>query len=132
MADRNFPFSPRTTTKLELGDLVAVPRDDGRWGCLQVTDLTRSGTGSRTSLVVGVLPWVGESPPRSQDIHGLTITEQGLTSVEVFTKGGLEVVGTSAVVPHGLSSNFNDFGVGTTHNVWGWRTAVKKVTAFRA
>ena len=129
MATRSLPFSPRTTSKLEVGDLVAVPRDDGRWGCLQVTDLKRRGTGSRTSLVVGVLPWVGESPPTSKDVAGLRVTAQGLTGIEIFTEGGLEVVATSPVAPHAFPSNFRDFEVGTKHNVWGWKAAIARVTA---
>lgn len=130
MASRDFPFSPRTTSKLELGDLVAVPGDDGRWRCLQVTDLMRSGPGSRSSLVVGPLPWVGDHPPRRDDVQGFAVTQQGLTTIELFTEGGLRVVDTTPVVRNRLASNFRHFKTGTVHNVWGWRTAVRKATDY--
>jgi len=126
---RNFPFSPRSTRELEVGDLIAVPREDGRWGCLQVTDLKRSGSGSRTTLVVGILPWVGEHPPTSGAVSRLSVVEQALTRIEIFTEGRLEVVATSSLVPHGLPSNYRDFGVGTTHNVLGWKAAIARVSA---
>ena len=124
---RSFPFSPRSTRGLALGDLISVRREDGRWGCLQVTDLESSGPGSQKSLVVGVLPWAGSEPPTPEAVRGLATVEQGLTRIEIFTEGGAEVVANAAVVPHGLPSNFRDFAVGTTHKVWGWRTAIRRV-----
>lgn len=129
MVMRTFPFSPRSATGLEVGDLIAVPREDGRWGCLQVTDLTRRGTGSRTTLVVGVLPWVGEQPPTSQEVSGVSVTEQALTGIEIFTQGGLEVVDTTSVAPHRLPSPYREYAVGTTHHVWGWRTTIRRAAA---
>ncbi|HEX7738360.1 MAG TPA: hypothetical protein VF426_01790 [Marmoricola sp.] len=94
-----------------------------------MTDLKRTGTGSRTSLMVGVLPWVGEAPPTMEVVRDLKITEQGLTGVEIFTRGGLDVVGAAPVVDHGLPSNFSEHGIGVTVHVWGWRTAIEKVNA---
>ena len=128
---RTFPFSPRSATSLEVGDLIAVPREDGRWGCLQVTDLKRHGTGARTTLVVGVLPWVGEQPPTHREVSGLSVTEQALTGIEIFTQGGVEVVATSSVAPQGFPSPYREHAVGTTQHVWGWRTALRRTAAIK-
>jgi hypothetical protein len=132
MVMRVFPFSPLSSRGLEVGDLIAVPREDGRWGCLQITDLKQSGIGSRTTLVVGVLPWVGECPPTRGEVARLRVADQGLTGIEIFTEGGLEVVATSSVVPHDLPSNYRDLEVGTKHKVWGWKTAIGRVNAIDA
>lgn len=129
MAGRSFPFSPRSTQLLEPGDLIAVPCEPSGWACLQVIDVRRTGPGARTSFVAGVLPWRGDVPPTRQAVSGLAAREQGLVPVEVFTEGGLNVVDEGDVVARGLRSNFRDFGVGTHHRVWGWRTAIRRAQA---
>jgi hypothetical protein len=126
------PISPRTTKQLECGDLIAVPGDPTGWACLQVVDLERGGPGSIKNFVAGVLPWRGAEPPTALAVAGLAAVEQGLTRTELFTEGGLQVTGNAPVLDVGLSSNFRDFGVGTVHDVWGWRAAVRKAQAAAA
>jgi hypothetical protein len=79
--------------------------------------------------VAGVLPWRGQSPPTREAVTGLAATEQGLVPVEVFTKGGLQVVDQSEVISTDLPSNFRDFQVGTVDKVWGWQTAIRRALA---
>ena len=129
MSDRTFPFSPRNTASLEVGDLIAVPGGASDWGCLQVVDVRRVGPGSRTTFVAGVLPWRGQSAPMRDDVAGLAAIEHGLVPVELFTKGGVEVVDHSELASSDLPSNFRDVEVGTIHKVWGWRTAIQKALA---
>ena len=92
-------------------------------------ELARRGRGSKTSFIAGVLPWRGDEPPTRQSVSGLTAIEQGLVPIELFTDGGLQVVDAGIVVSSGLPSNFKDFAVGTTHKVWGWRTAIRRAQA---
>ena len=129
MPNRTFPFSPRSAASLEPGDLIAVPGEASEWGCLQVVDVRRDGPGARTTFVAGVLPWRGQSPPTREDVTGLTATQHGLVPVELFTKGGLQVVDQSEVISTDLPSNFRDTQVGTVHKVWGWQTAIRKALA---
>lgn len=129
MAGRSFPISPRTTQSLKVGDLIAVPCEPSGWACLQVIELKRTGTAATSTFVAGIVPWRGYEPPTRHTVSGLAATEQGLVHVDIFTKGGLRVVDEAEVVPTGLPSNFRDFGVGTSHNVWGWRTAIRKAQA---
>jgi hypothetical protein len=60
------------------------------------------------------------------DVAGLAAIEHALVPVELFTKGGLQVVDHSELAASDLPSNFGDMGVGTIHKVWGWRTAIQK------
>jgi hypothetical protein len=129
VASRSFPFAPRSTQSLEPGDLIAVPCEPSGWACLQVIDVRRSGPGARTTFVAGVLPWRGDGPPTRQAVSRLGASEMGLVPIEVFTDGGLQVVDQGDVVATDLPSNFRDLGVGTQHNVWGWRTAIRKAQA---
>ncbi len=129
MTDRTFPFSPRSTVALEVGDLIAVPCQPSGWACLQVVDLGRSGAGARTTFVAGVLPWRGQAPPTRDDVAGIGAIEHGLVPVDVFTQGGLQVVDHSEAVVTSLPSNFRDMQVGTSHKVWGWKTAIRRAQA---
>ena len=129
MTNRSFPFSPRSTVPLELGDLIAVRCEPSGWACLQVVDLRRSGAGARMTFVAGVLPWRGEAPPTRDAVAGVDAVEHGLVRVDVFTHGGLQVVDRAEIVATGLPSNFRDMQVGTIHKVWGWKTAIRRAQA---
>jgi hypothetical protein len=132
MAQRSFPLLPRSAKDLEIGDLIAVPCEVDAWACLQVVALKRSGRGSRTSFIAGVLPWCGDESPTPQNVLGLAAINVGMVPVELFTDGGLRVVANATVVPTQLSSSFRDFEVGAVHRVWGWKTAIRKAQAAAA
>ena len=129
MTERQFPLSPKSARDLRIGDFWAVPLSDGTFGCLQVTDLLKSGSGSLKTLVAGVIDWQGRLPPAAYDLAGRRVLAQGLTRIEVFTEVGSQILGnTSATSPSpGLASNFRDFHVGAVHNVWGGRALPKLV-----
>ena len=126
---RVFPFTPETTASLQPGDLIAVPLETSGYACLQVIDVRRSGPGSRSTFVAGVMPWRGDEPPSREAVSGLIAREQALVPIEIFSAGQLEVVDEGAVVPSGLPSDFEHFGAGTRHRVWGWRTAIERARA---
>ena len=99
--------------------MVPVEKPDGTWGALQVIDLKRTGTGARTSLIIGVMPWTGAAPPSAEDVADLAVTSQGLTGVDLF-------VANTPPRPTDLGNVFRDHHVGATTSVWGWRTAMRK------
>lgn len=119
MSDRNFPFVPASATDLAIGDLIGVPTHDGRWGCLQVTDLE---PGKRTILWAGVLDWSGTEAPNSESTDGCPILDNKMTRVELFTQGGLQVFDNRVVIEHGQRSNRGAGDVGTVHAVSGWKS----------
>lgn len=112
---------------MALGDLIGVPLKDGGWGVLQVSAFRASASGSRirSTFSAGVLPWRGEGAPTRDAISGLQFLEHGLTPIKIFTEGRLEVVDT-APLAGGVQSNLNDYSIGTTHSVWGWKTAIRR------
>lgn len=124
VASRTFPFAPRSAARLSVGDLLAVPNEDGTWAVLQVSAL-RTGPGSRSAFGVGVLPWRGASPPTAAAIEGMEFLEHALTRIEIFSDGGVEVVGTAPLAA-GVQSNLLEISVGTVHEVWGWATALER------
>jgi hypothetical protein len=121
--ERTFPFTPRSTRELRIGDIIAVPVGEA-WGCLQVADLAESGPGSRSVFIAAVVAYDGLRSPTVETVLGRPILEQAMTRVEMFTEGGLKVVGNCAVTSNPHSSNFRDHGVGVVHYVWGWKAAI--------
>jgi hypothetical protein len=104
MCSREFPFSPRSATKLEVGDVLALPCEDGTWAVLQVSALRRTGPGARTTFGVGVLLWRGHERPTAADVAGLEFVAHGLTRIEIFSAGGAEVV-TNTTLASGVQPN---------------------------
>lgn len=134
---RSFPFVPRSAVQLEIGDFWTVTLSDGDLGVLQVRDLQRSGPGSRSLLVAGVVDWRGRRAPGAVDLDGCRVLAQGLTGIRAFTEDGAQIIGnaTGTVPVAGLTSSFRDHGVGTVTAVWGWkalaRVVEKKLAASR-
>ncbi|WP_130413730.1 hypothetical protein [Xylanimonas ulmi] len=124
--ERVFPFSPRSSRSLRVGDLIGVPLEDGSWACLQVTVLLPSGPGSASSFVVTPLPWRGQSPPVEATVAGVVPTEHGLTHIDLFRKAGLAVTGWAPVEGDSAPRYDQDAPVGTRHLVWGYRTAIQR------
>lgn len=87
MADRTFPFRPKSNASLEAGDFFGVPLPNARWACGLVLGPM---PGTRVAFVGGVLDWSGTSAPTCADVekagvvckvtehHVKTITGYGL------------------------------------------------------
>lgn len=114
---------------LEAGDIIAVPCEPVGWACLVAVEVRRRGPGARTTFVAGVVNWHGEQAPREADIAGLPVIAQGLTRAELFTEGGLAVVGNVGPVPTTFDSNYRDHQIGAVHDVWGWKAAIRHAQA---
>jgi len=126
-SERAFPFVPKSSRDLQLGDFWAVSLNDGRFGCAVVTDLKSSGVASRKNLIVGLVDWIGPVPPTKAEAAG-EIFAQGLTRIEAITATGSSILG-NVPLPKGFvfAPNFRDYSVGTVHSVWGWKTLPRKI-----
>ena len=82
---RTFPFAPKSSRDLRIGDYWVVMLANGTLACLQVTDLKATGVGALKTLVAGVLDWRGSSLPEPASIRGARVLTQGLTRIEAFT-----------------------------------------------
>jgi hypothetical protein len=126
-SERTFPFIPKSSRDLQLGDFWAVRLSDGRFGCAIVTDLKPSGVASRKSLVAGLVDWVGVSPPTHDAATG-EIFAQGLTGIEAISATGSKILG-NVPLPKDFvfAPNFRGPSVGSLHHVWGWKTLPRSI-----
>lgn len=120
--ERRFPFTPRSATQLRIGDLIGVQASSGRWGCLQVVDLEPR---ARVNLWAGVLDWAGGEPPTEASTAGSRTLDAPLTGIELFTQGRLQVHATGLVAVGSPPSNRTVQGVGTVHQVSGWKARIQ-------
>lgn len=128
MAERSFPFTPKSSRDLRIGDYWVTSLDDGTLACFQVTDLKAAGAGALKTLVVGVIDWRGTAPPAPADLRSRRVLVQGLTRIEAFADGrNSQILGncTDTVGADELPSNYRAGGVGSVHHVWGWRILPK-------
>src|SRR6476660_9537596 len=67
-----YPFLPRSTKAMLLGQFWAIPLSDGRFACGRVVELRVRDDGTRDSrgFLAGLLDWVGSSNPTSDSIAG--------------------------------------------------------------
>jgi hypothetical protein len=129
-------MAPARTAELEVGDFWAVQLPDGRFGCLQITGVRRSGPSSRTTFYAAVVDWAGQQPPAVDDIRDRELLVQGLTRLEVFTKGGAKIIGNATLAGPPLRGDnlFEGSSSGVSH-VWGWKAlagAVERALAARS
>lgn len=92
-----------------------------------MTDLKRQRVGASKCPVVGVLDWHSSEEPTAASVRGSSVLDQGLTRIQLFIDGGYQVVGSCAVGHNPWPSNFGRSAVGTTHKIWGWQAAARKV-----
>ncbi len=122
MPTRSFPFSPRSATELQVGDLIPVQAPTGEWTCLQVLELRPR---ARTSFIVGSLPWRGHERPAPEAIDDLIPFERALARIEIFTEGGLQVIGN--VIPNDIGQErwHDPLYIGKSQIVRGWKATIR-------
>ena len=86
----DYPFVPKSTAYLQVGDIWAIPLADGRYGCGYVVDLYPN---RRKSFVAGLTNWVGPAPPKPEGLRGCRVIEHADAHLKTITEHGPEVVG---------------------------------------
>ena len=121
MPPRTFPFIPKSTADLQLGDLIAVPGKTGTWGVLQVSGLTGA-----SDFEVALLGWGGANQPSAADVSGMEADGHALTSMELFIAPGLQVVDSAPLAERWHPDGEGWEWGGGPGAVWDWRTAIRK------
>jgi hypothetical protein len=124
VAEPTYPLVPRSNRQLRPGQYWAIPLSDGRFAAGRVMAVPAFGPRDRTGVVVGLMDWVGDRPPTSEDLAGRPVLVQAKARFEAITMTGgsvlglrpLEADGLVAMDAHGLHV------VGPVHKVWGGRT----------
>ena len=120
-APPDYPFTPKSNRYLRPGQFWAIPLSDGRFACGRVMAVPAFGPTDRTGVVVGLMDWVGEKPPTSDDLAGRSVLVQAKTSFEAISRTGGEILGLRPLELDGLVAvDPMDMRVGAKHTVWGW------------
>jgi len=89
-----YPFKPKSTANLRPGDFWALPLAGGDYGCGRVIALKpKTGAGSRSMLLAGLMNWIGISLPTSRDLAGCRTVAQGQIHLRCIWETGGEVLG---------------------------------------
>jgi hypothetical protein len=115
-----YPFVPRSNRYLVAGQYWAIPLSNGRLACGRVMAVPAFGSQDRVGVVVGLMDWTGERPPRSDQLAGHAVLEQGKSRFEAVTSTGGHVLGLRPLALDALVPNeFDGEYVGAVHVVWG-------------
>ncbi len=90
----SYPFKPKSSANLRPGDFWALPLAGGKYGCGRVIALKpKTGTGSRSMLLAGLMNWVGSSLPTKEELAGCTTLAQGQIHLRSILETGGEILG---------------------------------------
>src|SRR3982751_271647 len=93
MAEAEYPFKPKSTAKLRVGDFWPVPLKDRSYACGLVLQKAPTGTPSaRVSFCGGLLDWKGRTIPAARDLSNRVVLAQGYMHLLAITNYG-EVIG---------------------------------------
>lgn len=86
----HYPFIPKSTAHLQVGDFWAIPLSDGRYGCGYVVALCPN---RRKMFVAGLTNWVGPSKPTPPDLLNCRVIEHAKAHIKAITEHGPEILG---------------------------------------
>jgi hypothetical protein len=93
MIKRKFPFIPKSSVMLELGDFWSIPLDCGLYACGRVIGRwPKEYKGSRTGFLAGLLDWSSKKPPTKKSIAGAPTIEQGGAHIKSILLTGGEIL----------------------------------------
>jgi len=92
--EREFPFVPKSTKGLRLGDFWAISLDDGQFACGRVLAFDhRKGKQDLRGFLAGLLHWVSDSPPTFDSIAGAQTVIQGVAHLRTILATGGTILG---------------------------------------
>lgn len=104
MKSRSFPFVPKSSKNLELGDFWSIPLDDGCFGCGRVVGHWPSDwKGSFRGFFAGLLDWVSSSPPTAVAIAGAPALIQGGAHIKTIIATGGVILGNRPLESDGIT-----------------------------
>jgi len=86
-----YPFQPKSTSYLRPGQFWAVPLASGKYACGRVLQINGSDIPSKNrAFFGGLLDWIGNQPPTSEDIAGRPLIAFGHMHIKaILTTGGV-------------------------------------------
>ncbi|MDQ8734217.1 Imm26 family immunity protein [Paenibacillus sp. LHD-38] len=86
-----YPFKPKTNKFLTPGQFWAIPLQNEKFACGRVIQVTKSYMASPTkTFLAGLMDWVGDAPPKSEDIAEKKTLIQGVAHIKAIHETGLQ------------------------------------------
>lgn len=83
----NYPFRPKSNRYLLPGQFWAIPLQSGKFACGRVIQIMPNST---KCFLSGLMDWVGENPPTSEDLEGCKTVRQGDVHMVTIHETGLD------------------------------------------
>jgi hypothetical protein len=98
-----YPFRPKSTASLRVGQFWAVPFASGSFGCGRVLQLNGAQLPSKSRAFFGGLHnWRGSEPPTAEAIAGSRLLAFGVMHIRAIAQTGGDVLGERALESDGL------------------------------
>ncbi|QFY72633.1 hypothetical protein C1N89_09040 [Priestia aryabhattai] len=83
----SYPFYPKSNRYLMPGQFWPIPLSDGRFACGRVLETSPEYT---KNFIAGLMDWVGDEPPTSEDLKGRIILKQGDGHIKMIQETALD------------------------------------------
>jgi hypothetical protein len=97
-----YPFRPKSTASLRVGQFWAVPFGSGSFGCGRVLQLNGAQLPSKSAFFGGLHKWSDNSPPTAESIAGSELLAFGVMHIRAIAQTGGEILGERPLEPDGL------------------------------
>ncbi|WP_177177281.1 Imm26 family immunity protein [Bacillus sp. MUM 116] len=108
-----YPFKPKSNRFLIPGQFWAIPLNSGKFACGRVIQIMPKGElGSTKCFLAGLMNWVGDKPPTSEDLAVCSTIKQGDVHIVTIHETGLDgmIQGFRPLEIDGIEPNiFSDF-----------------------
>jgi hypothetical protein len=113
MKERSYPFVPKLSTGLLVGEFWAVPLADGSFACGRVLQSAPQYPGaSRVLFLAALLDWHSQSEPTQDSIAGAGVLAQGKAHVKAVRESGGAILGRRELTADGLEPQYFRSGLG--------------------
>lgn len=121
MTQTDYPFTPKSTKRLERGQYWSLPLSDGTYGagCVIGQQLTH-GKSSTRGFLAGVIAWHGSEPPTAETLFGREVFKYAFAHIKAITESGGQVQGKAKLKFRDLPESAECLSIST----WGYNVPV--------
>lgn len=95
MSEKKYPYVPKSTTKMCVGDYWPIRLKNGKYACGIVVSILVNENGKRNtrSFLAGLLDWTGSVPPSAKLLSGAKLVRVGFVHIKTITVPGASIEG---------------------------------------
>ncbi len=89
-----YPFTPKSTSYIEQGQIWAIPLSNGKYACGAVLARLQGQDGiEKRAFYAALLNWCDNVPPNTENVRASGFLKKGALHVKAISNVGSEIIG---------------------------------------